>query len=94
MSEQRPNAAALASFCAVAIAWIGQEKWKRRSKLRGRHSSHHSLLGSAGSNSNDDTLMISERGNSLLTPTLPYIYDYLKCLQDQCDPYTNPQVCS
>ena len=35
--------------------------------------------------------VISRRGESLLTPTLPYIIDYLKCLQDHCDPYTNPQ---
>jgi hypothetical protein len=34
---------------------------------------------------------ISERGEALLTPTLTYIYDYLKCLQDQCDPYINPR---
>ena len=33
---------------------------------------------------------ISTRGESLLTPTLPYILDYVKCLQDQCNPYSNP----
>ena len=37
-------------------------------------------------------ISISQRGKSLLTPTLPYIIDYLKCLQDHCDPYTNPKV--
>lgn len=45
-----------------------------------------------GSESND--ISISLRGKSLLTPTLPYIIDYLKCLQDHCDPYTNPKVSS
>ena len=39
-----------------------------------------------------DIISISQRGKSLLTPTLPYIIDYLKCLQDHCDPYTNPKV--
>ena len=34
---------------------------------------------------------LSVRGESLLTPTLPYISGYLKCLQDHCDPYTNPR---
>jgi len=37
-------------------------------------------------------IIISRRGEALLTPTLPYIFDYLKALQDECDPYTNPKV--
>eukprot|EP00581_Thalassiosira_minuscula_P013756 CAMPEP_0183728716 /NCGR_PEP_ID=MMETSP0737-20130205/28727_1 /TAXON_ID=385413 /ORGANISM="Thalassiosira miniscula, Strain CCMP1093" /LENGTH=468 /DNA_ID=CAMNT_0025960729 /DNA_START=76 /DNA_END=1478 /DNA_ORIENTATION=- len=69
----------IASFCIVALVCIGQEKWKRRKKRRRSHS-----VGT-------DHESISARGESLLTPTLPYIIDYLKCLQDHCDPYTNPE---
>ena len=74
---------ALASFCAVALAYIGQEKWRqyKRHKQRFDPRSKRAAQGD----------VISERGESLLTPTLPYIIDYLKCLQDQCDPYTNPK---
>ena len=62
----------IASFCAVALVFIGQQNWIQRRRRR-KHQD------------------ISERGEALLTPTLPYIYDYLKCLQDHCDPYINPR---
>ena len=71
---------AIASFCAVALVYIGREKWKDYTKRKHLHST---------SGTHHDTNNISCRGESLLTPTLPYIMDYLKCLQDHCDPYTN-----
>jgi hypothetical protein len=66
------TSSSIASFCAVALVYIGQQKWIQRRQRQKRQE-------------------ISERGVALLTPTLPYIYDYLKCLQDQCDPYLNPR---
>mmetsp|Transcript_13868 Transcript_13868/g.30230 ORF Transcript_13868/g.30230 Transcript_13868/m.30230 type:complete len:487 (-) Transcript_13868:47-1507(-) len=78
MPDRNCSSTAIASFCAVALVYIGQEKWKRYKR---REQCPHS----AG------TELVSKRGESLLTPTLPYIMDYLKCLQDHCDPYTNPQ---
>mmetsp|Transcript_18512 Transcript_18512/g.39767 ORF Transcript_18512/g.39767 Transcript_18512/m.39767 type:complete len:489 (-) Transcript_18512:939-2405(-) len=80
MSDQDGSNAAIASFCIVALICIGQEKWKQHK--RRRQLSHSSCV---------DHAIISARGESLLTPTLPYIIDYLKCLQDHCDPYTNPK---
>ncbi|KAL7545759.1 hypothetical protein ACHAWF_009112 [Thalassiosira exigua] len=80
MSERSSSTSSLASFGLVALIWISQEKWKRR-----KRQSRLSRSAGAGTGS------ISSRGESLLTPTLPYIIDYLKCLQDHCDPYTNPK---
>mmetsp|Transcript_7695 Transcript_7695/g.19109 ORF Transcript_7695/g.19109 Transcript_7695/m.19109 type:complete len:493 (+) Transcript_7695:94-1572(+) len=70
---------AMASFCVVALFFT---KWKRykRQKLYFQPDSMGTDRGA-----------ISGRGESLLTPTIPYILDYLKCLQDHCDPYTNPR---
>ena len=70
---------AMASFCVVALIFT---KWKRykRQKLYFQPDSMGTDRGA-----------ISGRGESLLTPTIPYILDYLKCLQDHCDPYTNPR---
>jgi hypothetical protein len=73
------STSAIISFCSVAVVCIFREKWKRSKQQ------------TSGSN---DISSISQRGKSLLTPTLPYIIDYLKCLQDHCDPYTNPKVSS
>ncbi|KAL7439726.1 hypothetical protein ACHAXM_008176 [Skeletonema potamos] len=67
-------------FSALALLCIAKKRWNnnkgRRQQRRSAHGEHHD---------------ISQRGESLLTPTLPYIMDYLKCLQDHCDPYTNPR---
>lgn len=71
-SSSIATAISIASFCAVALLRIGQQKGVQR-RWRRAHQE------------------ISERGEALLTPTLPYIYDYLKCLQDHCDPYINPR---
>jgi len=76
MPHLTASISAIISFCSVAVVCIVREKWKR---------SKQQTIGS-----ND--ISISQRGKSLLTPTLPYIIDYLKCLQDHCDPYTNPKV--
>lgn len=67
-----PVATSVASFCAVALAFIGHQKWNQRRRRR-KHQD------------------ISGRGEAILTPLLPYIFDYLKCLQDHCDPYINPR---
>ena len=80
LDQNNCSRATLASFCTVVLVWIGQEKWKRLKRLR--ENPHRDGA---------DSGIISQRGESLLTPTLPYIMDYLKCLQDQCDPYTNPK---
>lgn len=66
-------------FSALALLCIAQKRWSRKVLRRKRSS--------ADGNHHD----ISQRGESLLSPTLPYIMDYLKCLQDHCDPYTNPR---
>mmetsp|Transcript_6775 Transcript_6775/g.12073 ORF Transcript_6775/g.12073 Transcript_6775/m.12073 type:complete len:488 (-) Transcript_6775:183-1646(-) len=79
MSDRNGSSTAMASFCIVALVCIGQEKWKQHKRRKRSH-----LAGT-------DHGIISERGELLLTPTLPYIFDYLKCLQDHCDPYTNPK---
>lgn len=79
MSDRNGSSTAMASFCIVALVCIGQEKWKQHKRRK------RSNLACT------DHGTISERGELLLTPTLPYIFDYLKCLQDHCDPYTNPE---
>jgi hypothetical protein len=71
-SSSITTATSIASFFAVTLVYLGQQKWIQRRRRR-KHQD------------------ISERGEALLTPTLPYIYDYLKCLQDHCDPYINPR---
>ena len=79
MSDRNGSSTAMASFCIVALVCIGQERWKQHKRRK------RSNLACT------DHGTISERGELLLTPTLPYIFDYLKCLQDHCDPYTNPE---
>ncbi|KAK1745187.1 1-aminocyclopropane-1-carboxylate synthase [Skeletonema marinoi] len=69
-------------FSALALVCIAQKKWNSKSRRRKQRAAD------GNGNGNHD---ISQRGQSLLTPTLPYIMDYLKCLQDHCDPYTNPR---
>lgn len=66
-----------AFFSALVFMCIAQKRWKKSKGSRHKQ---------------DDTGKhdISQRGETLLTPTLPYIMDYLKCLQDHCDLYTNP----
>lgn len=77
MSDRNARNTAAASFCLVALACIGLEKWKR-------HQRRARAAAAA------DRGAISGRGQALLTPTLAYMADYLTCLRDQCDPYTNP----
>lgn len=72
-----------AFFSALALLCVAQKRWNsNKGRTRRRRTSD-------GSDETDHD--ISVRGESLLTPTLPYIIDYLKCLQDHCDPYTNPR---
>lgn len=78
MSIATASGKSAAFFSALALLCIAQKRWnnKGRTSRRSAHGNGHD---------------ISQRGESLLTPTLPYIMDYLKCLQDQCDLYTNPR---
>ncbi|KAL9181643.1 hypothetical protein ACHAXT_010448 [Thalassiosira profunda] len=78
MLDRGCSAASIATFGIVALGWIGRAKWTKRRRRR---------LGATGG----EGAIISARGEALLTPTLPYIFDYLTCLRDQCDPYTNPK---
>ena len=66
---------AAASFCAVALACIGREKWIRRRTREQR----------------PDRGEISERGESMLLPVFSYMPDFMKSLQDPYHPYTNPR---
>mmetsp|Transcript_1686 Transcript_1686/g.3898 ORF Transcript_1686/g.3898 Transcript_1686/m.3898 type:complete len:499 (-) Transcript_1686:71-1567(-) len=87
MADRNGSSTAIASFCIITLVYIGQEKWKRHKRRHRR--SHNNNSSSSSTDQQHGT--VSTRGESLLTPTLPYIMDYLKCLQDHCDPYTNPK---
>ena len=64
------SALTVAYFSAIALICIYSEKLKKKR----RHT-----LGSTGTI--DGPEIISARGEALLTPAIPYIMDYLKCLQ-------------
>ena len=65
---------AIATFSSLVVALTSIQKWKQI--RRRRH-----LLGSSSNKSDSGIDSISVRGQSFITPTMPYIIDYLKCLQ-------------
>jgi hypothetical protein len=78
-TKERPSTTlSIAIFSALGLASIAIKKWEQQRRRRS-DVSH-------GVGSDDMALgiinnYISARGQSLLTPTQPYIMDYLKCLQ-------------
>jgi len=91
MSECDENPSSLAftaaAFSAIALLRIAQAKRTNQGSLFGRRKLRQSDSG--GTAPGQD--LISARGTALLTPSLPYINDYFKCLEDQYDPYSNPR---
>eukprot|EP00804_Cyclotella_cryptica_P009538 CCRYP_006231-RA/>CCRYP_006231-RA protein AED:0.34 eAED:0.34 QI:66/1/1/1/0.6/0.5/6/2038/501 len=86
--DRSSSSFSIATFSALGLAFIAFKKWEQR---RRRCRDVRDGLLADGNASGSINNYISVRGQALLTPTQPYIMDYLKCLQDQCDPHSNPQ---